>query len=96
MCFCAQRCLQIRFWGQCATFICFDIHVRVIGSSVLDLQDKRRHIGATDIDLRRTWRFDNMHGVMSVHERPGYGMCQRQVSIRFKELYHFVQLCRTC
>lgn len=40
--------------GRRDTFICFDIHVRVIGSSVLDLQDKQWHIGVTDIDLERT------------------------------------------
>lgn len=40
--------------GQWDTFICFDIQVEVIGSSVLDLQDKQWHIGVTDIDLRRT------------------------------------------
>lgn len=27
----------------------------------------------------KAWNFDNMHGVMSVHEWPGYGMLQRQV-----------------
>lgn len=27
----------------------------------------------------KAWNFDNMHGVMSVHEWPGYGMWQRQV-----------------
>lgn len=40
--------------GQWDTFICFDMQVQVIGSSVLDLQDKQWHIGVADIDLRRT------------------------------------------
>lgn len=73
--------------GQWDTFICFDIRVQVIGSSVLDLQDKQWHIGVTDIDFRRTltrglelWQYAWCHEC--VHEWPGYGMWQRQVGHR--------------
>lgn len=53
MCVCAQTSSK-KVLGQWDTFICFDMQVQVIGSSVLDLQDKQWHIGVTDIDFRRT------------------------------------------
>lgn len=85
--------------GQWDTFICFDMQEQVIGSSVLDLQDKQWHIGVSDTDFRRTldqglklWQYAWCHECAW----PGYGMWQRQVGHKAERKYqtwfHFTRL----
>lgn len=53
MCLLCSKTSSKKVLGHWDAFICFDVLVEVIGSAVLDLQDKQWRCSVTGIDLRR-------------------------------------------